>query len=43
MKERAAERTESFRMPNGADVRAAGRDAEVMACGGGTQQMEEEA
>lgn len=34
MKERAAERTEAFRMPNG---------AEVMACGGGTRQMEEKA
>jgi anaerobic magnesium-protoporphyrin IX monomethyl ester cyclase len=32
MKERAAERTGAFRMPNG---------AEVMACGGGREQMEE--
>jgi anaerobic magnesium-protoporphyrin IX monomethyl ester cyclase len=32
MKDRAAERTQAFRMPNG---------AEVMACGGGRQQMEE--
>ena len=34
MKERAAERSGEFRMPNGAEVRA---------CGGGTQQMQEPA
>jgi anaerobic magnesium-protoporphyrin IX monomethyl ester cyclase len=32
MKERALERTQSFKMPNGAEVRA---------CGGGDQQMED--
>ena len=32
MKERAAERSQDFRMPNGAEVKA---------CGGGTQQMED--
>jgi anaerobic magnesium-protoporphyrin IX monomethyl ester cyclase len=32
MKERAVERSGAFRMPNG---------AEVMACGGGREQMEE--
>jgi len=32
MKERAVERTQGFKMPNGADVKA---------CGGGTQQMED--
>jgi anaerobic magnesium-protoporphyrin IX monomethyl ester cyclase len=41
MKERAVERTGAFRMPNGSELRAGGRDAEVMACGGGREQMEE--
>jgi len=41
MKERAADRSQNFRMPNGAELRAGGRDAEVMACGGSREQMEE--
>jgi len=41
MKERAADRSQNFSMPNGAELRAGGRDAEVMACGGSREQMQE--